>query len=502
MSRHALMSGLRPQPRSGPAPLILGGAALVLALDPVLWLVGTWTDPAYDSSGFLVFAAAAGLFLWSATSPIAAGSDRRRAALGLLGASAILRLAGQVLAVNMLGALCLVADVFAIGLLCGLDRRVRAVSPFWLAAIFAFSLPLERVLQRSIGYLLQELSAQGACGVLSAVYSDLACQGVRLIVQGTDVLVDLPCSGARTLLLGLLAYAIAAGVSRPGTGMAMLGLALTLGAAAASNVLRISVLAVGLAEPGRLGGVDVMAEPWHDLIGLASLGLVLVTVVLWMRRCRPPAVRTAPPRLVRQGGALPSLPGGVRLPLSLGALAMALVVVNLPRTPLDAARAAAPAALPLSIDGDLARPVALSPREQAFFTRYGGWAAKAEYGVHGLLLTRTTSPLRHLHAPEDCLRGLGFQVQYLGAAFEPVPTAIYRATAPDGRRYRIEATFVADTGAMTGNVASAVWLWLQGEARAWTAVQRISPEDLPADRRARFNGAVIAALDLSPALEG
>ncbi|HSF96502.1 MAG TPA: exosortase T, partial [Thermohalobaculum sp.] len=216
------------------------------------------------------------------------------------------------------------------------------------------------------------------------------------------------------------------------------------------------------------------------------------------RCCRSRNPR-APQRLTRQGGTLPSLPGGVRLPASLAALALALVIVNLPRTPLDIAQAAAPAALPLSIDGHLRQPVELSPREQAFFTRFGGWAAKAEYGPHGLLLTRTTSPLRHLHAPEDCLRGLGFDVQYLGAAFAPVPAAIYRATAPDGRRYRIEATFVADTGAMTGNVATAVWMWLHGEARAWTAVQRISPEDLPAGQQARFADAVLAALDVSPA---
>ena len=39
--------------------LIFGAAAVVLAIDPVLWLVQTWRDPSYDSSGFIVAGQAA-----------------------------------------------------------------------------------------------------------------------------------------------------------------------------------------------------------------------------------------------------------------------------------------------------------------------------------------------------------------------------------------------------------------------------------------------------------
>lgn len=114
------------------------------------------------------------------------------------------------------------------------------------------------------------------------------------------------------------------------------------------------------------------------------------------------------------------------------------------------------------------------------------------------MLVNTSSPLRHLHGPEDCLRGLGYQVDYLGAVFEPLPTAVYRATSPDGTRYRIDVSFVSAQGSVTTDVATAVWKWLQGEAGNWTAVQRISPEALAPRQHAQFNRAVIAALDLSP----
>ena len=145
------------------------------------------------------------------------------------------------------------------------------MSPFWLAGVFVFALPLERILQRTIGYGLQQMSADGACAVLSAFYSDLKCEGTRIIVNGVDVLVDLPCSGAQTLLLGLLGFCCAAALCRAKPVAVVAGLLATLSAALIANLLRISVLAVGLAEPDRLGGINVMAQPWHDLIGLTAL---------------------------------------------------------------------------------------------------------------------------------------------------------------------------------------------------------------------------------------
>ncbi|NNF78998.1 MAG: hypothetical protein HKN05_13300, partial [Rhizobiales bacterium] len=100
------------------------------------------------------------------------------------------------------------------------------------------------------------------------------------------------------------------------------------------------------------------------------------------------------------------------------ALLAALVITGLPRTALDVSAPASAQALPIALTGHLKRSVQLTPRERAFFNQFGGWSAKAEYGPHGLMLVNTSSPLRHLHGPEDCLRGLGYEVEYLGAAFE------------------------------------------------------------------------------------
>ena len=133
---------------------------------------------------------------------------------------------------------------------------------------------------------------------------------------------------------------------------------------------------------------------------------------------------------------------------------------------------------------------------RAILPQFGGTAAKASYGPHGLLLIRTSSPLRHLHAPDECLRGMGFKVEYVGAQFGSFPTAIYNATSPTGDRYRIDVSFVSDAGDVTTNVAAAVWRWMDGKASSWTAIQRISPEGIPEAQHARFTSAVVAAFDL------
>ncbi len=492
----------RDLPRTGfhlPAALLLAAGAL-LAVHPAVWLANSWMEPAYDSSGHIVFAIILGIFVWSVSSPRTSAQDNRktRIAFVLLGLSALVRLASQVLAINTIGALCLVIDVYALGLLLHLKERKRPLSPFWLAAAFMFCLPLERILQRTIGYGLQQISADGACAVLKAGFDDVTCEGVRIILNGADVLVDLPCSGAQTLLLGLFGFTLAASLTRPSILAASAGLVLTIAAAGASNVVRIVVLAIGISNPDAFGGINVMLQPWHDLIGLAALGFVCLFLVFWVRASWHPGPAHAPAVPPADKGAWAPGRSNTRfaLPASLAALLIALAIICLPRTAVDVARAEGPFVLPASLEGHARKQAPLSGRERAFFTQFGGTAAKASYGPHGLMLVRTSSPLRHLHAPDECLRGVGFKVEYIGATFGKLPTAIYRATAPDGTRYRIDVSFLSDRGEATTNVATAVWRWMQGEARHWTAVQRISPEGIPARQHTRFADAVIAALDL------
>lgn len=470
-------------------------AVAILAIGPAMWLAGTWLDPAFASHGVVYFTVVAALAAWSASSAIRTPGSADRLAVLLLAATALVRLAGQVLAIDTIGALALVIDVYAIGRLAGLDRRVRAVSPLWLAVGFAFALPLERILQRSIGFLLQEVSAQGACGMLSVLFDDVRCAGVRITVDGADVLVDLPCSGARSLIAFAFAFVMVAALVRPRPLLAALGALLAIAAALAGNFVRVTLLASGVAlGPSRLG-FDVMAQPWHDMAGVIAFVVTAPVIVLWARAVKPLEAPSAPTRaratrhrLARRGVAAALF------------VCAALAVVFAPRHPVDVARAEIAIAAPERVGNLRATPIELTSRERLYFEQYGGAAAKAAYGPFALMLARTSSPLRHLHAPDECLRGLGYRVEYLGLRFDPIPSARYRAVAPDGRVYRVDVSFLSDRGEAAASVPEAVWRWLNDRSSVWTAVQRIVPEDVDPRESSAFEAGVIAALDLTSSL--
>jgi hypothetical protein len=79
-----------------------------------------------------------------------------------------------------------------------------------------------------------------------------------------------------------------------------------------------------------------------------------------------------------------------------------------------------------------------------------------------------------------------------------VPSAVYRAVAPDGISYRVAVTYVSATGDMVPSVAEVVWQWLQTPA-TWSAIHRITPWDDTSELQHRFDDVVARALDLAPA---
>jgi exosortase len=481
-----------------PAVVLLAAAAL-LALRPAQWLIQSWSDPAYNPQGAGVALAVAALALWSWCSEQQPGTEpNRRYAFALLAFSAAVRLVGQLLRVNLIAALTLAIDVYALATLAGLRQRRRAVSPLWLSVLFAFSLPLERAAQRLVGYGLQQLSADGACGILGWLTDGVRCVGTRILLGGQDLLVDLPCSGARGLMWVLMLYAGLSALKRPSWPQALLGLLLALAGALLANTLRIVALALGLAWAP---GVDFADGYAHEALGVLALVLAAAPVALWANRL--PVPRQAPFN-ARAASSAPSPAGGGRshphaVAYAWALLGFAIVAVSVPAHPVDVARAVAAPTLPAHIATWSVQPQALSDIEQAYFARYGGGAAKAAYGPYGLLLVSTSAPLRHLHAPDECLRGSGYRVRYLGLADAGLPTAMYRAVAPDGRSWRVAVSYVSDRGEHAASVAEAVWHWLRAPGGTWTMVQRLSPWDADDAGRMQWDSALMHALDLPAA---
>ncbi|MCX7094212.1 MAG: exosortase T [Methylobacter sp.] len=483
----------------------MGLGMLLMAIEPITWLVNTWFEPAHDSNGGWIFLLCTGLFFWSARSPkqTVTGKNYKKAIVLLL-VTAFIRGIGQIFAVNVLGAVALAIDVYAIGLLVALNDREKPLSAGWLAILFAFSLPLERILQRLIGFGLQHLSADGACMVLQGLFADVQCAGIRILLAGRDVLVDLPCSGVKSITLLLVLYAALMCVFRPTLfNSTAMGLA-ALASALLANIIRISCLSVFIAYPEKIGGIDVLAQPWHDLIGLFCLILAAMPLALLCSRRdlsiasspnaqgRAEQFKTSPNHNHSQTQA-----GKAKTLAALSFTILAAVIVVLPRQPLDISDARSALSLPVYVNGQYGQTVDLSNQEQAYFTQYGGTALKMRYGDNSAMLIRTNSPLRHMHTPDDCLRGLGFEVRYQGIRHQPLPTAIYLATAPNGAQWRIAVTFYSESGQFTTNVSEVVWRWLQQPHGTWYALQRITPVSTPESEASEWDNALFAALDLT-----
>ena len=348
---------------------------------------------------------------------------------------------------------------------------------------FLFALPLGPILQRVAGFPLQIISADLACMKMSPFFADLLCEGVRLRVNGVDVLVDLPCSGAAGLLLMVSLWTFLNVLYRPRLLHALLGSGAVIGLALLGNALRISLLAGGLAS-----GINTMELVLHAAIGLFTISLSAGPVLMFYRPAPRAVTQHKPSNL--------QLPRILHVPVASLAVVSALLIVNAPKTPVDISAPLVALELPDQLMGARAQTIALSEVEARYLTAYGGTAQKVQYGPMGIDIVRTGSPLRHLHNPETCLLGMGYAVKFIGTRFDPLPSSVYEATSPEGQVYTVTVSFVSDDGQQTASVGEAVWSWLIGSSRSWQSVQRITLKSLPEAERIAFENAALAALDL------
>ena len=458
--------------------IALLGAA-VLAGEPLLWLIGTWYRPGYEGIGGAVFVAVLALFVWSTSSPLL-GARRPVGIVPVIALciSASLRLAGQLLDIDVLGALLLCVDVYVLAHLAGLSQRRRALSPFWLAVLFCFALPIEPLVQRLLGYALQHVSAWLACGLLTPFTDGLVCAGLRLAIDERDVLVDLPCSGAQILSLCALIFAGVNALRPLRLSATIVFAAVAATIALLGNALRVAVLALGIAH-GETLGVDVMAPVPHNAIGMIVVAAVAVALMAvsaalarYSRPCPPRAASGRAPTFPRESTSYRSL-GSVLL--SVCFLTFALLVSALQPRPVDVSPRLLPPEVPPAAAGFFGVSKPLTPREQRYFTQFGGGAERIAYGPFGLLLVATESPLRHLHDPTICLRGNGFDVRLLGTDHSRA-TTVYAATGPSSSAaYAVHVSYVSDRGGVASSVSEVVWHWLVNGGGRWTMVQRIFP---------------------------
>lgn len=467
---------------------LFAAASVVLAVHPAVWLIRTWRDESYGSDGYLFLLAAVVLAVWSLKSGPAKPSDYPQGQpVFLLLFSAIIRFFSQVLAINILGGVALAIDVYAVLKLLKIDARPRAISGFWLTILFLLSLPIERLLQRFAGLALQDASAFGACKVLGLFFDDLQCSGTLLTLRGHEILIDLPCSGTASLMIVIGTLTVLCAIYRPRPVTAVFWLFLSLALSVVFNSLRITLLSLGVTYAAVLP-FDVMAEPMHGLIGIFTLGMCLTPLVLWFH--------PAPwQRKNRRGFAPVRMPAKYGVLMGATALIMAIGIVVTPRTALDVSAEVQPPLLPTRLVGNDISNHDLSRQEMRYFQTYGGVARKATYGAFGVTVVKTTSPLRHLHSPEECLKGLGYTVQFLGTQHGLWPSSVYSAQN-DAGRWQVLVTFAADDGFVSANMSAVIWHWLRNPSAVWSSYQRITPLNFTETARQKMDTALMTSLDV------
>ncbi len=150
----------------------------------------------------------------------------------------------------------------------------------------------------------------------------------------------------------------------------------------------------------------------------------------------------------------------------------ALLPLALPRADAQTA-SARHVEWPHEWDGRTLRPLATTPVEQRFATRFPGAIGRFSDGERVLVLRSVTQPTRMLHPAADCFRGLGYGIANtrLERDTQKRLWRCFEATAPNGERLRVCERIEAPDGSAFIDPSSWFWAASLGQSSGpWRAV--------------------------------
>lgn len=328
------------------------------------------------------------------------------------------------------------------------------------AVILGFlSLPILASLDFYLGFPLR-----WACGWvgtlgLNAVGLPVSLEGIRMIIDGKEIVIDRPCTGLKYLWFGwffsscLVSY-LRFGVGRVFVASVLTGCLLFLG-----NALRITILF--LLEWRGWGGSAV-----HEGVGLLIFGIVLVCIFFGIRRIGARGSSQQPgPRSERS--APRSTPLVWLALLILVSVTQTLRIFDTDESSLSAS----PSSGEFQTGVLAAQDVTL---ERAFSE--GGLQATLYRSADSLILVREIPrPTRKLHSAEDCFRGDGWKIETAPLWKDPYEHNWRRFYAErDGKRLEVRQRIVGEDGWSGTDVSE--WFWnavsgkTKGPWKAWVVV--------------------------------
>ncbi len=411
-----------------------------------------------------------------------------------LGGSVLYLLAERFLDVNTLA-----ASIFGLasyGLL-GLwmhPRRWREGLP--AALLLIGTLPFGEHMQTFVGYPFRVLTAaivrdglQGA-GVTSVGVDTI------LVFENGISLVDLPCSGVKSLWTGMLFLVAATWVERRPLNLrwflTMLAFTVFLFIA---NVVRVAVLVV----VGEVAGWRLMAEMLHVPLGV--LGFVgACAMAVGLLRLQRPIVQEAGSKMQEAGSKMQEagskmqeagskmqeagskmqeahLVRPVWLAPALAVVILAMVWVYTPRPQVGLAQAPPGWEFPADL---VVSPEPLKPNEVAWLTRDGAASAErlrfewrgSDGTVHGSLMLITSATWRAHHRPERCFEvyGLVLNESRVHLVTPDFPLRFISLGDDAGRELASASYWFQSAGRTTADYGTRIWADLSPERERWVLV--------------------------------
>lgn len=362
------------------------------------------------------------------------------------------------------------AVLAAMAMLAALRRREQPVLA--LAGLGLLALPIVSSLQFFAGFPLRVVTAEATRILLALCGLVAERSGTALTVAGRLVMVDAPCAGIHMVWVAYFTACFAAVGLRMRDGHFLRRLPLVGLVVIAGNIVRNTVLVAK--EAGVLHWPD-----WtHEGVGLAVFAGVCATVLQIVAGGQ--AGRGATPVVTAEQGAKARRAGA----LHAGAFASLVVLAATPwlaiGRPASGDSGPAHVEWPHVMDGRELRPLALSPVEERFASRFAGTIGRFTDGERVVVLRHVVSPTRMLHPAADCYRGLGYRVDAIALERQATEAgaSMWRCfvAARAGERLRVCEQIVDATGAAYTDTSAWYWAATLGQSHGpWRAITRASP---------------------------
>lgn len=322
-------------------------------------------------------------------------------------------------------------------------------------ALLFLSLPVVSTLNFYFGYPLRLLVTQSANILLHLAGLAVTAQGTALSLSGQTVEIDAPCSGLKTLWFSLYMTATLGSSYRLPLPRFVLLSMVALLAAIVANVMRVSSLFY--VETGLLTNTIFADQEKfvHESVGVASFIFVGIILILYAKYLsNPEQAQSKPENLENKKAELTSW-------LFWQSFIVLSIIAVVPffncAVKTEQSHFVFPG-WPKEFEGQALVPNQLGPEQELFLEGFPGQAAIFSCGRRQVLMRWIEHESRQVHSSSDCLRGLGYEVNYLPLVVDQKGTRWNHFSARQGTDILDVHERIYDERGNSWNDVSA-WYW-------------------------------------------